>query len=157
MSAKPKPKARKVGRPRKITAAIVEKVGELMAVGMPQDYACALVGCLSDTFGPAVSRNEEFKRLMLVHHARFMARALGAIADGGEIATTTNAEGLDVESRRPWQGLAWILERRYKPHFNRTDAAGAAATTGAGAALTETELHELEKIARTLYVPVVRS
>src|SRR5215471_20871630 len=75
----------KGGRPAKITLKTVAAVGELMALGVPDEYACALHGVNPETFGPAVSRKPEFKEAMKRHHAAFMARACRAIADGGEV------------------------------------------------------------------------
>ena len=114
MSAKKKSKG---GRPRVITRQIVEEVGEYMADGIPQDYACALVGVNASTFGPVVSRREDFREIMLLKHARYMARALKAIKEGGEEIVQTNEKGEPEKDKngltqtriRPWTGFAWVL------------------------------------------------
>jgi len=142
-----KPK-NKGGRPPKVTLAKVEAIGELMALGVPEDYACALHGILPETFGPAVSRNPAFKWAMRVHHAKFMAESLQIIKEGGERVMVETTEG-PSEKILPWTGRAWILERRYKPHFNRTDTHAVSKADGS-AFFSEADMQEMERIGRAL-------
>lgn len=156
-------KKSKGGRPRTITAKIVEEVGEYMADGIPQDYACALVGVNSATFGPVVSRREDFREIMLLKHARYMARALKAIKEGGEEITYTQSDGapqmdkdgLPMTRIRPWTGFAWVLERRYKPHFNKTEVHKPQESKGESGGLTLDQVAELEKMAKAMYVGAI--
>jgi len=142
-------KKQPVGRPAKITLSVVDKVGELMALGIPEEHACALCGVNAATFGPAVSRSEAFKAALKLHHARFMARALKGIAAGGEVAQFTDQDDNVRDVRLPWQGLAWILERRYKPHFNKTEVHKDKEADGErGGLLTAADMAELERIMR---------
>jgi hypothetical protein len=158
-------KKSKGGRPRKITRQIVEEVGEYMADGIPQDYACALVGVNASTFGPVVSRREDFREIMLLKHARYMARALKAIKEGGEEIIYRDASGAPEMDKdgvtktriRPWTGFAWVLERRYKPHFNRTEVHKPAESHGESGGLTMAEAAELEKMAKAMYVGAIES
>lgn len=144
------------GRPAVITLAVVEQVGELMALGVPEEYACALAGVKAETFGPAVSRKAAFKAAMVKHHARFMEESLRRIRDGGEIVQRADGVGKDGEpvyreERVPWTGRAWILERRYKPHFNRTDQHALTKADGSGCLLTSLDMGELERMAQALH------
>jgi hypothetical protein len=139
----------KRGRPAKITLAVVREVGELMALGVPEDYACALVGVNAETFGPAVSRKASFKAAMKVHHAQFMAESLKIIKEGGERVTVTTADG-PSEKILPWTGRAWILERRYKPHFNKTDVLKNTEAPGERGGFTADDLLEMEQMTKAL-------
>ncbi len=140
----------KGGRPPKITLGVVQEIGALMALGVPEEYACALHGVNPETFGPAVSRKPAFKAAMRVHHARFMAESLQIIKEGGERVTVETADG-PSEKILPWTGRAWILERRYKPHFNKTDIVKGSEDRGdKGGLMTQDEMLELEKITKHL-------
>lgn len=137
---------RKGGRPPKVTISKVQEIGALMALGVPEDYACALHGINPETFGPAVSRSPAYKAAMKVHHAKFMAESLQIIRDGGERVTVTTTEG-ESEKILPWTGRAWILERRYKPHFNKTEVVKPGEAAGeSGGLLKEKDLLELEAL-----------
>lgn len=141
----------KGGRPAKITAAVVEEVAGYMADGVPEHYACALVGVNPETFGPAVSRNPAFRAIKDRHDARFIADSCQHIKNGGEKVTLITGQdeqgkNLVVEKILPWTGRAWLLERRYKPHFNKTDTHALTDKTGQKDAAYE--LSEIEKVIR---------
>lgn len=144
------------GRPPKITIKEVRAIGELMALGVPEAYACELHGVNPETFGPAVSRKPEFKRAMMVHHAQFMAESLKIIKEGGEVLRT--AEGADDSGKQvfkdrivPWTGRAWILERRYKPHFNKTEVhKPGEGKNESGGLMTAEEMADLERMTKAL-------
>lgn len=139
------------GRPPKITAAMVERVAALMADGTPEEFACAACGVNPETFGPAVSRNPEFKAIKRRHDAKFITESLAIIKAGGEKLQL--ADGVDkhgdevfVEKIMPWTGRAWILERRYKPHFNKTEVHKDRETAGeSGGLLSEQDMIDLER------------
>jgi hypothetical protein len=150
-----KAKKGKAGRPRKITLAKVNEVGELMATGVPERYACALAGVNAETFGPAVSRNPEFREAMEKHHARFMADSLKIIAQGGEVESMTSGDKT-YDRVKPWTGRAWILERRYKPWFNKTDTVAMTDPKGASLPLTADDMKELEQIGREMTAKQVK-
>jgi len=139
------------GRPAKVTASVVEKVAETMSFGVPEEYACQLHGVNPATFGPAVSRSEVFKAIKRKWDAKFIARACQGIAQGGEIEQLMDAEGQPRDVRKPWQGLAWLLERRYKPHFNKTDT-HALTQPGGEPVLSEAAMEELSRIAKGMFV-----
>lgn len=138
---------RKEGRPPKITAAVVEKVAETMSYGVPEEYACALHGVNPATFGPAVSRSEAFKAIKRRHDARFIERACKGISAGGEIEQLANAEGETRDVRKPWQGLAWLLERRHWKDFMKKDRVEVTGKDGGGV-LGEADMLELERIVK---------
>ncbi len=138
------------GRPPKITIKEVRAIGELMALGVPEAYACELHGVNPETFGPAVSRKPEFKRAMMVHHAQFMAESLKIIKEGGERVMVMTTEGAS-EKILPWTGRAWILERRYKPHFNKTEVHKPGEGKGEhGGLMTAEEMADLERMTKAL-------
>lgn len=150
------PAKNKGGRPPVITRKVVERVSELMALGMPEEDACALAGVNPETFGPAVSRKPEFKALHRVNKAKFMERALLAIANGGEMHAVADVDkdGNEITrmERVPWTGLAWILERRHKPYFNKRDEVAHGLAGVPGMYFTSEEERMLEDMARDLFV-----
>jgi hypothetical protein len=152
MPRKNKPGA---GRPRRITSAVVAKVAESMSYGVPEEYACLLHGVNPASYGPAVSRNETLKTIAKTQHAKFMLRLGKACANGGEFEPVLDKDGAPVFDDRnvqvmrhiPWQGMMTLAERRYKPHYNKTDTHALTTTEGSGL-LTEADMLELEKIVK---------
>ena len=71
--------------------------------------------------------------------------ALALAAQGDTDLEGKDGEPAFREERVPWTGRAWILERRYKPHFNKLDQV--AMSKPDGACLTEEELLDIERIA----------
>lgn len=146
-----KDNGRNVGRPRVITAAVVEEVSALMAKGVPEEFACSLCGVNPETYGPAVSRNPEFKNIARRHHAEYIAESMDIIKAGGEkvqLLAGEDKEGNPIYAEKimPWTGRAWVLERRYKPHFNRTEVVKGKEDPGErGGLLNEQDMLELEK------------
>lgn len=141
------------GRPPIITPEVVEKVGDLMAIGVPEEHACALHGVNPLTFGPAVSRNPKLKAIMMRKHARFIVDCMEKIRDGGERVTLDTPDG-PKERIIPWQGRAWMLERRYWKHFSKKDVMrhGLAPPDAGGAELTAEQMTALEKMAKAMFV-----
>lgn len=149
------------GRPRKITPQVVEEVAALMAKGVPEEYACALCGVLSETYGPAVSRSPELKAIARRHHAQFIADSLEIIKKGGEVIEVVDGQDeagnpIIKEKLMPWTGRAWIMERRYKPHFTRTEVVKPAEGVGerGGLLLAVEEQAALEQMAKDMFVRV---
>jgi hypothetical protein len=137
-------KPRKRGRPQTVTLEKVNEVGALMGEGMPERFACLLVGINPETFGPAVSRNQEFRDALDKHHAVYIRDSLAFIKRGGD---------RDEQGRvtAPWTARAWVLERRYRPHFNRTDNHAITDNKGEQRGLmTEEEMRELSAMTRPL-------
>lgn len=120
MGKKPKAEKKAHGRPRVITPTVVEQVAETMSMGVPEEFACLLHGVNPSTFGPALSRSPELQAIKKKWDAKFMERACKAIAAGGEIETINGADG-PRDVRKPWQGFAWLLERRFRQHFCRLE------------------------------------
>src|SRR5262245_2676460 len=106
------------GRPPIITPEVVEAIGKNIALGLTEEMACTLADVNPQTFGPAVCRNPELKEILKIAQARFQLAALRTIAAGGEIIELRDSEGRIRKVARPWQGLAWILERRHKAQFS---------------------------------------
>lgn len=136
-----------------ITVAVVEEVARLMAKGMPEKYACALVGVSAETFGPAVSRNAELKAVHTRILAEFIRDSLDIIVKGGEVIRMATGEMVDgepvvQEKVMPWTGRAWILERRHKPDFTKTivEAKGDKDAPSSGALLSEADMLLMEKV-----------
>lgn len=130
-----KPKKRKVGRPAKITLALVEFIGELIALGMTEEQACAANRVSHKSFESAKRRKPEFAGAIKNAQADFLAAGLRDIRAG----------------KAGWQGAAWILERRHKPQFNRTDNHALTTPAGEGFVLTDAEAADLEKMAKTMF------
>jgi len=102
MNSSAKPKG---GRPPIVTLEKVQAIGDLIALGLTEDQACRAEGVNPATFGPACCRNEGFRNALKEKQAEFLAKAVRHIAAG--------ATG--------WQGMAWLLERRHKPQFSRSE------------------------------------
>lgn len=127
-----KPK-NKGGRPAKLTLALVEEIGDCIALGMTEEQACLLVGVSYKSFKSAQTRKPEFAVAIKERQAVFLDEALKAIRGG--------IQG--------WQGRAWILERRHKPQFNRTDTHAVTDPEGK-AAFTAEDLLDMEKMTKAL-------
>lgn len=95
----------KRGRPAKITLAVVERIGRLIAKGLTEEQACLRIGINHSSFRTARHRNAEFETAIKKAQAEYLDESLDRIAEGV----------------RGWQGRAWILERRHKPQFTRVD------------------------------------
>lgn len=93
------------GRPTKFTTDLLEKLGEAIAAGMPDRYACDRVGITEDTL--RVWRTEKPGFSAYLDHMR-SERML------------TRLNRIDV-GESGWQGTAWILERRWGEHFARPE------------------------------------
>jgi hypothetical protein len=95
----------KPGRPAELTFEKVQAVSDNIALGMPEEEACFAEDVSYDAFKKALQRKPEWKLAQRKAQAQFMKGALLNIAAGNP----------------GWQGGAWILERRHKPHFSRND------------------------------------
>lgn len=147
------PTGRPMGRPPVITSAIVEQVAAAMAGGMPEEMACELHGVNPQTYGPAVARSEEFQAIKRKHGAKFIEGACKTIAKGGEIVKMEDAEGNTRDVRLPWQGLAWLLERRYPQWFCvKSQQQTVSAVVQTEIALTPEQEADLRRFARQMYV-----
>jgi hypothetical protein len=95
------------GRPTKRTPATVAKIAEAIADGLPDEYACALVGINRETLYQW--RNDpEFNEF---------SNAIKAVQGKRLIKRLARVEAGDVG----WQGTAWILERCYAREFCRPE------------------------------------
>lgn len=105
---------KKPGRPAKITLEVAQKIGRLIAKGMTEEQACCRVEVNLEAFRKACQRHPEFVPSIKKAQADFLDDAL-----------------TDIRMGKPgWQGAAWILERRHKPQFNRTETLAATDTEG---------------------------
>ncbi len=140
-----KPK-RKVGRPAKVTLDMMAAIAEDIAFGLTEEQAC--FGRVNlETFRSA-KRRDEFSQPIKEAQSKFLRRAVRAIAEGGEHQVIGEGEKATV-IRKPWQGMAWLLERRYKPQFNRTEQV--AQTDAEGRAIfTPQDFKDLEEIGKEL-------
>src|ERR1700674_1836419 len=96
----------KRGRPARITLAVVKKIGRLIAKGLTEEQACLRVGANHSSLRTARHRNTDFETAIKRAQVEYLDESLDRIGDGV----------------RGWQGRAWILERRHKPQFNRTES-----------------------------------
>jgi hypothetical protein len=89
---------RKRGRPVQVTMAVIEHIGSLVAEGMPERAACALVTppVCYESFRSAKRRKPKFALVIEQAQAEFLFAALTAI----------NVDGPGSA------GCRWILERR---------------------------------------------
>ncbi len=96
-------KTRAPGRPALITFAVMEQVAALVAEGMPERAACALVTppVCHESFRSAKRRNPRFALVIHQAQAEFLARALTVIHTDGP------GSG----------GYRWLLERRHPEDF----------------------------------------
>lgn len=123
------------GRPRVITADVIKRVATLIGKGMTHEYACALTGISNKSLETARSRNPDFEGAIKKGQAVWMEKALDLLW-----ARVDN-----------WQPIAWLLERRHKALFSKTDTA-VVAHTNASAALSEADFEEIGRLARKMFV-----
>lgn len=105
MTAISEKKKSRGGRPPVVTLDKVIIIGQLIALGLTEDQACRAEKVNPATFGPAVSRNPEFRNALKDAQSVFLAQAVRHIYSG----------------ITGWQGAAWILERRHKSQFARIE------------------------------------
>jgi hypothetical protein len=117
-----------------MTLEAVERIGAKIAKGMPEEHACLLLGYSYAAFMKAKERKPQFVEAQKKAQAIFLDGALDTIQIG--------APG--------WQGLAWILERRHKPLFDRTRESVEVHSTQAFT-LSPDQFGELGAFARQLY------
>jgi hypothetical protein len=140
----------KVGRPAKITLPVVAEVGKLIALGLTEEQACLAQNPPVNlgSYRSACNRNEEFATAVKKAQAEFLVRAVKAISEGGEVEYGLTADGKPSQRVKQWTGLAWILERRHKPQFNRVEGHAITDSQG-GELLTEKDMLELEQITKS--------
>lgn len=148
-----KPKKHAGGRPRTVTLEKVKGVGNWIALGMTEEQACLAEEVSYAALKKAQQRRPEFVLAIKRAQVQFLKRALSSIANGGEVRALRLESGALVERLMPWTGLAWLLERRHKPQFNRTDGALAIAVGAEGGAFfTEADLADLARMAKEMFV-----
>lgn len=146
---------RKPGRPAKLTLSVVREIGENIALGLTEEMAC--LACEPpvnlESYRSACKRNATFCTTVKRAKAKFLVEALGTIKRGGEVVQLEDAEGNLRDVTRPWQGLAWILERRHKAEFSRLElTANTGPAPADGILVTPDVERELSMIANRLYV-----
>jgi hypothetical protein len=107
---------------------LVTKIGQSIARGLTEEQACMAHKVKLDTFRKACQRNEEYGEALQIARSLFL-----------EDATTRIYAGTSG-----WQGAAWILERRHKAQFARTEMMVTQAAPAGG--VTESFLEELAKV-----------
>jgi hypothetical protein len=95
--------ARKVGRPATITLEVVRAIGVLIAKGIPEEYACTLVGVNYKTFEGARAKSDEFQGVIREERAKFL-----------DFATETL-----LKSEKGHRGIEFLLERRHRDFFTK--------------------------------------
>jgi hypothetical protein len=95
------------GRPSKRTPTLVAKLAQAIADGLPDEYACALVGVRRETLHAWRTDPEfaQFSNAIKAVQGERMRKRLARV-DAGEPG---------------WQGTAWILERCYAREFCRPE------------------------------------
>lgn len=116
-----------------ITLALARQLGAKIGKGMPEEFACHLLGIKYPAWLKAKERHPEFVEAVKGQQAIFMDTALDGIQAG----------------LPGWQGLAWILERRHKPHFDRTREAVELHATNA-IAFTPDQMADLSRLAHEM-------
>jgi hypothetical protein len=95
------------GRPSKRTPERVKKIAELIAAGLPDEYACAVAGINRDTLWQW-KNDPEYNEYSDVIKAAVGARLIKRLSF--------------VDSGLPgWQGAAWMIERIHAKHFCRPE------------------------------------
>ena len=137
-----------------LTLAKVIEVAKLIGLGVPEEYACIHKGVSYQAFQKAKERRPDFVEAIKKERSNFLVHALNVIKAGGEKVTVMAGEGLR-EVFRPWQSYAWILERRHKEHFGKTEINVEVNQTNTNNVLqlTEAMQADLERAARQLYIP----
>ena len=150
----------KMGRPPKLTLDVVKQVAEWIGKGMTVVQACAYVGTNFATFESAVVRRPKLRAVYERGKLVFLAGALDVIAAGGRRVQVADGEDDNGEPKfkevvMPWQGPAWLLERRYKMggQFARMDMHAIADSQGEPViTLTEDLQKWMQAKAAELYV-----
>jgi hypothetical protein len=93
------------GRPTKKTPELIAKLTHALAVGLPDEEACALVMIERCTLDAWRNEDDQFSYMLKSARAQKMVNRIGRIDDG----------------EPGWQGSAWMLERRYPQHFSRPE------------------------------------
>jgi hypothetical protein len=95
------------GRPTKRTPDRVRRLAKAIADGLPDEYACALVGITRETLQQWRSDPDfkEFSATIKTVQAKRLLKRLAVIEAGGP----------------GWQSTAWILERCYAKEFCRPE------------------------------------
>lgn len=156
----------RIGRPSKGTpermAAIVAKV----ALGVPQEVAARACGVHPATMYRWKAQGErsrsgpfyEFYESLGRAEAAFEADAVAgiqAVAEGGQLlrrSVTRHKDGSETEdcsyTRKEWTAYAWLLERRHRDRWGRTDRVDLRVLSeqvAADESLTPAEREELQR------------
>ena len=92
------------GRPTKRTPAMVAKIADAVAAGLPDEYVAALAGIDRPTFSEW-RHDKEFSDTIKAAEASRLQKRLARVEAG----------------ENGWQGTAWFLERRYPREFSRPE------------------------------------
>lgn len=133
------PVKRKVGRPlgskqvTNFTIELVTEIAENMAMGLSAKLACAATNPPTgvESFNSAITRYPEFREILDVAQARFAKSALMDIRSG--------VQG--------WQGAAWILERRHKADYSKTEPAINISNISNNFAIPESVINDIGRLA----------
>jgi hypothetical protein len=93
------------GRPSKMTPELVKELAGAIAEGLPDQFACNLVGINTDTLHDWRNSNEEFSEVIKRSVAKRMLGRIKSIDRGSP----------------GYQGTCWMLERRWPQHFARPE------------------------------------
>lgn len=102
--SEPQAPKRKRGRPVLISIEQITVIGDCVARGLTDEQACLSRGVNLGSFRSAIKRRPEFATAFARARAVWLDKATERIAAIGA---------------RDWQGLAWLLERRHRPQFDR--------------------------------------
>jgi len=120
-----------MGRPPKLTAALVELVAADIGKGMTHRLACARHGVNYNTWASAILKHPEFSLAVDEQNAEWLYNALGVIS-----------LGLPGDT-----GLRWLAERRFK-EFQKTEVHVEAHVTNQFQTVTPEVQERLAAIAR---------
>lgn len=107
--APPSQPRRRAGKKRgpksQFTKEKIEELGALIAKGMPEKFACALLDVGFEAFQKAKQRDPQIVHAIQKRQAEFMSAALDGIAAG----------------LPGWSGMRWILQTRHAADFGGGD------------------------------------
>jgi hypothetical protein len=127
------------GRAPKVTQERVIQVASLIAIGMPELYACAKAKVNYAGFKTACERNGAYREIVIAKQAEFMEVAVKDIAD---------SKCSNVRQR----GLMWLLERRHREHYGPK---GLEITNNVNVFGSEGE-SEIQGLAHSQFIPAIK-
>ena len=96
----------------KYTKERVDKLINLLVLGTPIKYACAVVGIDERTYHYWIKKHPDFRSRAEAVEGEFIARNLAVIEKAARGNLQTNKDGKQVGKPGDWKAAAWMLEKR---------------------------------------------